>query len=201
MFLGSGAVAQQLGDSAIQPAQRIGIIPLALRLNLRVLRVPTRSTAEIPVVIKRQNGSFLKWRCKKRRSRVSLMMLHYGDLRLGELIAQDAVHLRLGRTGERPHNRNAFHRIAVGSGQTQTLRNRRLGQPAGPPHMIELVLFDRCLQLAIFQYGTRRVPQQPTQAQNHHYLVFASILAHVSRSATVRLNTSFSRELSGSTAK
>ena len=93
MFLGSGAIAQQLRHGAVQPAQRIGIIPLALRLNLRVLRVPARPAAEIAVVIEREHGRLFKRRCEKRRCGVGLVMLHHGDLRLGELIAQDAVHL------------------------------------------------------------------------------------------------------------
>ena len=59
-------------------------------------------------------------------------------------------------------------------------------------------------QFAILQDGARGVFIQAAQAENDHldfFSVFFSILAQVSRSATVRLKTSFSGVESGSTEK
>ena len=206
MFFGSGAIAQQLRHGAIQAAQRIGIIPLALRLDLRVLGVPARPAAKIAGVIERENGGLLERRGEKRRCGVGLVMLHHGDLRLGELIAQDAVHLRLRRARERAHHGHAFHLLASGSRQAQALRDRRLRQPAGPPHVIELVLLDGGLQLAVLQHGARRVAQQTTQSQNHHWslrfrLDFGPRVAQGDGAVEHQLLAGLSGALSGSTAK
>ena len=64
----------------------------------------------------------------------------------------------------------------------------------------DFFLFDRRYEIAILQYGAGRVLQDTTQSENDHFDFF-SILAQVSRSATVRLKTSLSGVESGSTAK
>ena len=157
MFLGSGAIAQQLRHGAVQPAQRIGIIPLALGLNLRVLGVPARAAAEIAGVIEREHGGFFKGRCEKRRSGVGLVMLHHGDLGLGKLIAQGdcapAIPARARTAAPPRRNPPARARLPPGAGTPRST-------PAAARRAStrdQLVFFDGGLQLAVLQHGARRV--------------------------------------------
>ena len=70
VFVGARAKAQQFGHGAVEPAERIRIIPLFFELQLIALRVPARAATEIAGVIQREHGGIFKRRREKGRSGV-----------------------------------------------------------------------------------------------------------------------------------
>ena len=80
VLVGARAIAQEFSDSAIQPSQRIRILPFLFKLQLIALRVPTGPAAEVAGMIQREHCGFFKGRREKRRSGVSQVMLHDSNL-------------------------------------------------------------------------------------------------------------------------
>jgi hypothetical protein len=83
-------------------------------------------------------------------------------------------------------------------------RNGGLRQSARRRLASHLPFFDRRHQLAILQHCTGSILIEAAQTHDDHldfFSDFFSILAQVSRSATVRLKTSSSGVVSGSTEK
>ena len=84
MFVGARAEAQQLGHGAVQPGQRIRILPLLFELQLIALRLPARAAAEVAGVIEREHRRFFEGRREERGRGVGQVMLHHGDFGLRE---------------------------------------------------------------------------------------------------------------------
>ena len=105
---------------------------------------------------------------------------------------------------ERAYQRDAVHIGRRETGHFQRARNSGLRQSAGRQLARHFTFFDRRHQFAVLQHRAGGVFIEAAQSENDHldfFSDFFSILAQVSRSATVRLNTSFSDVVSGSTEK
>ena len=86
------------------------------------------------------------------------------------------------------------------AGQAQSRFDGFVGKLARFVPARDFLLFHRRRELAVLQHRAGRVVEQAAESENDHFDFF-SILAQVSRSATVRLKTGFSGVLSGSTEK
>src|SRR5450432_4177770 len=95
---------------------------------------------------------------------------------------------------------HAVHGIAGHASQCQSrfdglVRKLARFMPAG-----HFLLFHGRGEGAMLEHRAGRLIEQTAESENYHFDFF-SILAHVSRNATVRLKTGFSAVLSGSTEK
>ncbi len=119
------------------------------------------------------------------------MMLDDDHLGMRKLVAQSHVQLRFRAARDRTHDRDAIDLITGRFGQPQTFFNSGLRKSAWPLPARHLRFFHRRQHFTVLQKRASRVVEQTSQTKDDHFDFF-SILPHVSRSATVRLNTGFS---------
>ena len=128
------------------------------------------------------------------------VMFHQHQTAGGEAGAQGQMQFTLVSGAEGADQRDAIHRFAIHAGQAQGRFNGIVREFAGFIAARDFLLFHGRRQRAVLQHRAGRFVEQTTESENDHFDFF-SILAQVSRSATVRLNTGFSAVLSGSTEK
>ncbi len=140
---------------------------------------------------------------------MSGVVVHEHDAAVGELRPHRKV-LGAFRSGsDRAYDGDRIHLLVRGAGQLQAHGNGLFRQLSRMELPRQFALFRRADQDAVLQDGRRRFVQNSADAENDHgYALDApcpfcafSIFAQVSRRATVRLNTSRSGVLSGSTQK
>ena len=102
--------------------------------------------------------------------------------------------------GERADEGHAVHSVARHSGQAESRFDGVVRKLARFVPARDFLLLHGRRERAIFQDRASRFVEQTTESENDHFDFF-SILAQVSRNATVRLKTGFSVVLSGSTEK
>ncbi len=133
------------------------------------------------------------------------VMIHQRHPARRKARAQLQMHVFFGSGGHRPRHRDAVDRVGFHFRQREAGGNRFFGKvlafAARTPR--DFGFLNRCDQLAVLQNGAGGVAQDAADSQNDHALPCCafSILPQVSRSASVRLKTSFSAVESGSTQK
>jgi len=133
------------------------------------------------------------------------MMVDERHPALGKTRPQSQVQPAFLRRGNGPDHRHAVHLFRPHPRQLQAHGDGFFGKTARlrAPPAHQLRLFHRGHQPPVNQNGACRVVQDAANSQNDHRFCCCafSIFAHASRSATVRLNTSFSAVESLSTQK
>ena len=187
--------AEQLRDAAVQIAERIGNVAAPARSSSACpARLPARAAAEIAAAVERQHRGFLERRRKERRRRVRRVMLHHHDAAFGKS-RRAASDGNPTRGTDAPPRR--IHLLGLGAGQLagtsrwtasgrSPARPNACGAPASIPRSRRPVRRP-CRTAHAASPSTPPIPRMTMR----YFPPFSrfSILAHVSRSATVRLNT------------
>src|SRR5579871_1638577 len=205
VLIAVGIETEQLGDAAVEIAERVRVILLLIERHVRTAGVPDGATAEIAGAIESEDRRLLKRRRIVGRGGVRQVVLDDRDAAIGKAGAELEMEAGLRH---RPDYGDRIHLLRLGAGQFQTGGDGLLGQlagvAAGAAH--QLGFFDGGDQLAIFQNSAGGVAGNASDSQNDHafdcppFSRFSSF-AKVSRRATVRLKTGPSGVESGSTQK
>ena len=166
---------------------------------------PARAAAEIAGMIERQHGRFLERRSEKRRRGVGLVMLHHGDLRLGETVrAATRGNATPGRARTAAPPPRIPPRPAWLRARRRHSVDRRLRQSAGPPGpRASLASSIAAFSSPSFRTAQAASPSKPPSPRITMLFVdFSSRSWPTCRvSATVRLNTRLARRRIGVHAK
>src|SRR5579862_842124 len=94
VLVGAGVEAEQFRHRSIQAAEGVRIIPVLIAPQFVAAAVPARPAAEIPGVVERQNGCFLKRRRVESRGGMSPLMFHHHHLGVRKLAAKGQMKIR-----------------------------------------------------------------------------------------------------------
>ena len=187
MFVGARLKAEELGDAAVEFADGIGIEDFLFEGEAVPFPAPLAAAAQIAFAIERDDRGVLEWRGEVRSRGVGGVMIDGDHARFGEHAQCD----RQGRAGrQRSGERYVVDVCGADAGDAQACRYGVLGQAAGLGSAGQFRFFDRGGDLAIFDDSGGCVAEDSADSENIQ-LPFPrfSILAQVSRSATVRLKT------------
>ena len=179
------------------------MIELLVEHQLGAGCLPAGRAAEIAVAVQRQHGGLVEGRGVVGRGRVRHVMFHQHHLGAREPIPKLQVEGPFRPLGVGPDDGHAVDFASPHARDAETFRDGVDGQFRGLKSPRHLLLFDRGDQFAVFQNGASSVVEQTADPENDHPFSFSvfSILAQVSRSATVRLKTGLAGVESKSTQK
>ncbi len=204
MLVGVGLEAEQLRHAAVEIAQRVGVGKLFLQSERDRVGSPARAAAEIARAVEREHGGFVERRREVGRGGVGRVMLHADDPGRGN-ISRSSRWISVPDLGPKGRTSAIVSTVDLSTpASRKRFGDRLLGHVSRRRVSGYLLLLDGGDQLAVQDDRTGRIPFQAADAENDHFpFAFCafSILAQVSRSATVRLNTFVATLLSASTQK
>jgi len=109
MFVGAGAEAKELRDGAIEPPERIRVVPLLLHVDFIAAGPPQRAASKVAGVVESEHRRLFKRRGEESRRRVGLMMLHHHHFRVWKLMPQGEMKDRFRPARERARYGHALH--------------------------------------------------------------------------------------------
>src|SRR5437879_3180459 len=174
-------------------------------MQLAVRRAPQGTATEITTPVEHQHLRLFKRRWIKCRSRMRAMMVDQRHPAVRKTRPQVQMQPAFLRRRNGTDHRHTIHFFSPDARQLETHGDGLLRKPARlhlpAPH--EFRLLYRRDQLPVAQNCARCVVENAADSQNDHRFPCCafSILAQVSRSATVRLKTSFPPDESASTQK
>src|ERR1017187_6681401 len=164
-----GVEAQQLGDAAVDIAERIREVLLLVQRHARAGRLPARAATEVAAAVKRQNRSLLEGRGIIRRCGVRQVVAQHQDAAVGKVRAQ--LQVKIGfRDGA--HDRDNVHLLRAGARQAEThldgvRRHLAAAAPLGAA-ADELGFFDGGYDFAVLQDGAGGVALDAGDSENDH---------------------------------
>ena len=191
-----------VGDASVEIAKRIGYMLLFER-EVRAFRAPARAAAEIAAAVERQHGRVFEGRRIIGRRGMRQVMLHHQQPAVGETARAAWDRSPDLGTGRATATASTCSGLAPASCR-QVAMECSGKSPVPPQFKRRRTSFDSSTAATNSPSLRMAVAASPSMPPIPRMIIWPcrfSILAHVSRSATVRLKTGFPGVLSGSAQK